>query len=154
MNARRENQISWMLLLGVAGFFGGGFVFLIGMVLKAIPLMAMGPILILGGLCLAGYGVFSGMSFNKKASTGGVRMMSECYVVARFAVNQIGEMIFDNFEFDAPGARYYVRLKMPDGRDEEFECAHDLVMQVGEGMIGNVQVNGHWLGSFIPVPRR
>jgi len=143
-----------MLLLGAAAFFGGIFIFGIGIVLKTIVLMAFGPIVTVLGVALAGYAVFSGVSFNKKTSTGGVRMMSECYVVARFAVNEIGEMIFDNFDFDAPNARYYVRLKMPDGRDEEFECAHDLVMQVGEGMIGNVQVNGRWLGSFIPVPRR
>jgi hypothetical protein len=80
-------------------------------------------------------------------------MVTQCYVVARFAINEIGEMIFDNFDFDAPNARYYVRLKMPDGRDEEFECAQELLNQVGEGMVGNVQINGRWLGSFVPVPR-
>jgi hypothetical protein len=161
MNARRENQIAWMLFLGVGMSLVGIFVTMmafgsaIGMKSTTpVLLIALGPIMIVGGILLAGWGIFAGHMTNRKAENAGARWLSNCYVVGRFAVNQNGEMIFSDFEdLDHPRTKFFVRLKGQDGQDDEFECSQDLIAQIGEGMVGNVQVKGRWLGSFTPVPR-
>ncbi|HJP82067.1 MAG TPA: hypothetical protein VJ835_01055 [Fimbriimonadaceae bacterium] len=161
MNARRENQIAWMLVLGVA-------LVLIGILLSILAFgsatslksktpvffIALGPIAILGGIALAGFGVFAGHLFNRRTNTSGVRTIANCYVVGRYGVNEIGEMVFSDFEeLDHPKSKFFVRLKSSNGQDEEFECSRELVGQIGEGMVGNAMVKGRWLGSFVPVPR-
>lgn len=161
MNARKENQIAWMLVLGVA-------IVLIGMVVtifafgsamslksKTPPMaIALGPIMVLGGILLAGWGVFYGHFTNRKLDQGGMRFFPDCYVVGRFAYNENRDMIFSDFEeMDSPKDKFYVRIKTADGRDEEFECSRDLIVQVGEGMVGNAQAKGRWMGSFVPKPR-
>jgi hypothetical protein len=161
MNARRENQIAWMLILGVAISLAGIVVSILAfgsaMGLKSkspIAFIAMGPIMIVGGIVLAGYGVFFGHYSNKKIASGGVQMLNGCYIVGRYAVNEIGEMVFADFEdLDHPKAKFFVRIKTADGVDGEYECSRDLIRTIGEGMVGNVQIRGRWLGSFTPVPR-
>lgn len=161
MNARKENQIAWMLVLGGALAFLGLIVlilaFLSSMSLrsKTPPIViALGPIMIIGGIALAGWGVFYGHLSNRKADKAGTRFIPDCYIVGRFAYNENKDMIFSDFEeLDSPKDKFYVRLKTADGRDEEFECSRDLIVQVGEGMIGDAQAKGRWLGSFVAKPR-
>ena len=161
MDARKENQIAWMLILGVAisliGIVVLIFAFGSAMSLKSKTppiVIALGPIMIIAGIALAGWGVFYGHASNRKAEKGGVRYLPDCYVVGRFAYNENKDMIFSDFEeMDSPKDKFYVRIKTADGRDEEFECSRDLILQVGEGMIGNAQSQGRWLGSFVPKPR-
>ena len=161
MNARRENQIAWMILLGV-----GMMIVSIGVTILSfgsatnlksktpIFMMVLGPLLFVGGVALLGWGVFYGHFTNRQASSGGVRWLTDCYVVGRFAVNSNGDMVFSDFEeLDHPKTKFFVQLKTPDGRQDEFECSRELIGQIGEGMIGNVQVKGRWLGSFTAVPR-
>lgn len=161
MNARRENQIAWMLVGGVGvsilGLFVTILMFVSAMGLRSktpLILVALGPIMIVGGVVMAGWGVFFGHMTNRSASNAGVRGLNHCYVVGRFAMSPRGEMIFSDFEeLDDPKTKFFVRLKLPDGRDDEFECSQELISQIGEGMVGNVQVKGRWLGSFVAVPR-
>ncbi|MBC8065982.1 MAG: hypothetical protein H7Y17_14205 [Chlorobia bacterium] len=161
MNARRENQIAWMLLLGVAMSLMGIFVTMMafgsamGMKSKSpIFLIALGPLMVVGGIVLAGFGVFSGHRFNRKTANSGVEWLSNCYIVGRYGVNEVGEMVFSDFEeLDSPKAKFFVRIKTSGGQDAEYECSKELVSQIGEGMMGNVQVRGRWLGSFTPLPR-
>jgi hypothetical protein len=161
MNARKENQIAWMLVLGVAIILIGMLVMILAfgsaMSLKSKTppvFVALGPIMIIGGIVLAGFGVVSGHMSNRKVATGGLRVLTNCYVVGRFAYNENQEMIFSDFEdMDSPKDKFYVRLRTEQGQDEELECSQALIAQVGEGMIGNAQVRGRWLGSFVPVPR-
>ncbi len=161
MNARRENQIAWMLILGVAAILIGILVSILSfgaaMNLRnktPIFLIALGPILIVGGIALIGYGVFSGHATNRKAQAGGVRHVPDCYVVGVYAINERGEMIFADYDLlDHPKCKFFVRLKLPDGSDAELECARELMMNIGEGMKGNAQIKGRWLGSFVPVMR-
>jgi hypothetical protein len=154
MNAQKENQIAWMLVLGVGMSLGGVFVSFIAIVLRGSAILfALGPIMFLAGILLAGWGIFSGHIANRRADAAGSQFIPNCYVVGRFEVNSNGEMIFSDFDYDAPKSKFIVRLKLPDGSDQEYECASQLLDQIGEGMIGNVQIRGRWLGSFTPVPR-
>lgn len=161
MNARKENLIAWMLLLSVALVLGGIFMTMIGfgsaMGIKSkspIFFIAMGPVMVVLGVVLAGWAVFSGHLTNKKMDSAGPQTINGCYIVGRYALNEIGEMIFSDFEdIDHPKAKFFVRIKTAQGKDEEYECSPQLMSQIGEGMVGNVQVRGRWLGSFVPVPR-
>ena len=160
MNARKEGQIATLLMLGVGAIIVGVLVFMFAIVIGmrvsgsgGMILMALGPILVVAGEVMAGIGVASGHSVNRAATNAAVVNLENCYVVARFGINETGEMLFNDYDWDLPRMRYYVRLKMPNGLDEEFECSYELLSQVGEGMVGNVQVKGRWLGSFTPVPR-
>lgn len=161
MNSRKENQIAWMLILGVAFvLFGMLFTILafgsaMGMKSKTPPLViALGPIMVIAGVGLAGWGVFYGHFANRKMEKTGAKYFPDCYIVGRFAYNENKDMIFSDFEeLDSPKDKFYVRIKTADGRDEEFECARDLIVRIGEGMIGNAQVNGRWMGSFVAKPR-
>ena len=122
---------------------------------KTPPLfIALGPIMVIGGIALAGWGVVSGHLTNRKATTSGLRVLSNCYVVGRFAYNENKEMIFSDFEdWDSPKDKFYFRIRTSDGKDEGWDCSHALMGRVGEGMVGHAHVKGRWLGSFIPVPR-
>lgn len=154
MNARREDQIAWMLVVGIFMLPIGFFVLMMGMATKAMVLMALGPLVFVGGVVLAGWGVFFGHFTNRSASKSGVQWVYNCYVVGRFAIDQNGEMIFSDFEEnDLPRVKFFVRLKHPEGHDQEYECSRELISQIGEGMMGSVQVKGRWLGSFVPAPR-
>lgn len=154
MNVRRENQIAGMLLVGILMLPGGIFVMLGGMMFKAQLLMALGLVISVGGVFLAGWGVFFGHATNRSAGKSGVQWVNNCYVVGRFAIDQNGEMIFSEFEDnDLPRVKFFVRLKHPEGHDQEYECSRELISQIGEGMTGSAQVKGRWLGSFTPAPR-
>lgn len=154
MNVRRENQIAWMLLVGILMLPVGIFVMLAGMMFKAGVLMALGPLLFVGGIVMAGWGIFWGHATNRSIGKSGVQWVTNCYVVGRFAIDQNGEMIFSEFEDnDLPRVKFFVRLKHPEGHDQEYECSRELISQIGEGMTGSAQVKGRWLGSFTPAPR-
>ncbi len=161
MNARKENQIAWMLLLSIALILGGIFMTMIGfgsaMGIKSkspIFFIAMGPVMVIGGVVLAAWGVFTGHLSNRKMESSGPQFLSRCYIVGRYGINEIGEMLFTDFEdLDHPKSKFFVRIKTSEGKDEEYECSRELISQIGEGMVGNVQVRGKWLGSFTPLPR-
>ena len=154
MNARRENQIAWMLVLGIFMLPLGIFVLMMGMATKATVLMGLGPLLFVGGVVLAGWGIFFGHFTNRSVDKSNVQLVSGCYVVGRFAIDQNNEMVFSDFEeLDLPRVKFFVRLKHPDGHDQEYECSRELISQIGEGMTGSAQFKGRWLGSFTPAPR-
>ena len=60
-------------------------------------------------------------------------------------------MIFDNFDYDAEGGKYYVRVQFLDHRREELETARPVFDQCGEGMRGLLTMEGGWLAQFQPL---
>lgn len=109
-------------------------------------------LVVLGGIAMMVFGLFSGL----KLSSGGgasatMRHLPQVTIASRFAINTVGEMIFDNFEFDAPGGKLYVQLRFPDGHIEEMGTAWGVFCQCGEGMKGAAMVKGSWLASFAPM---
>ncbi len=52
---------------------------------------------------------------------------------------------------DTPHAlRYYVRLRLPNGESDEFECSLALFQQLREGMQGRAVCKGNQLLAFYP----
>jgi hypothetical protein len=72
-------------------------------------------------------------------------------IASRSATNEIGEMIFGDFEYNAPGGELFIQLRFPDGHIEEMRTAWGVFTQCGEGMRGAAMVKGSWLSSFAPI---
>jgi hypothetical protein len=147
----KEQLISALFIGGGACFVLGLFLTFGGMLLRAGILFALGPVLILVALCLVGGALYIGISHNKSMAVGPARPQEEARVIARFAINGIGEMIFDNYDYDAEEARFYVKVQYLNGRREEFECARPVFDQAGEGMRGMLTIQGGWLSMFTPL---
>lgn len=147
----KEKLISYMLMAG-AGAAAVGLLFtFLAFVMQSVILFAMGPFLMLVGVALVAGAISLGFGHNRKLNTGAPRPQEEGRITARFAINQIGEMIFDNFDYDAEEAKFYVRVQFLDSRREEFECARPVFDQCGEGMRGMITMQGSWMLSFVPM---
>jgi len=88
-------------------------------------------------------------SSNKTSTVQAVQQ--EGRIMARYAINEIGEMIFDNYDYDAEVAKFYVRVQFLGGKRDELECGRPVFDQCGEGMRGMMMVQGSWLAQFVPL---
>jgi hypothetical protein len=148
----KERLISYMLLGGVGAFLAGLFFTFLAIVFQSSALFGLGPFLLLVGMVSVGTALYLGHSHNKSVASSASLPPAEGRITARFAVNDIGEMIFDNYDYDAEDARYYVKVHFLGGRRDEFECARPVFDQCGEGMRGLLTVQGGWLSMFTPLP--
>ena len=120
-----------------------------GLNLTAVVFIIIGPALFVLGLAMAVLGLGVGFRFAK--SEQGERTVPHVQIRSRFAVNQIGEMIFSEFEYDAPGGELFIQVLFPDGHIEELKTSWAVFHQCGEGMHGSAIISGSWLSSFVPV---
>lgn len=124
----RKGQVS----VGAALFAGLGFLFLVGGL--GLLTFAMVSVATIGGL-------------EKR----GVRMTDKnTKVLARYATNRRGETLVLEWQFDDPGTKFYARLRLSDGSTAEFQCVQEVFYACGEGMTGEAQYQGRWLGAFRP----
>lgn len=114
-----------------------------GLILFLIP-----PLLFLTGIVLAAIGL--AMGFNAGKASSKTERFQHVQVRSRFAVNEIGEMIFSNFEHDAPGGELYVQIMFPDGVVRELRTAWGVFNACGEGLWGAAVVEKDWLVTFVP----
>ena len=151
MKAADENKqkLIGCLFVGALISFGLGlFTLFWGFVFQSGALFALGPSLVFIAILMAGVALIIGFIHNKDLAGGAPRPPEEGRIVARFAINQNGEMIFDNFDYDAEEARFYARVQFLGGRREELECARPVFDQCGEGMRGMLTMHGGWLTQF------
>ncbi len=168
MNPRGEKFVARMVLGGIGAILLGGFLFClffflgIGQVAETkgadatgMAISVFGGLLVLAGVVMIILGLVSGFKYSSEG-TGkeGMRHLPEVFIASRFAINSVGEMIFSNYEYDAPGGKLYVQMKFPDGHSEEFRTAWGVFNQCGEGMRGAAMVKGSWLASFAPIMTR
>ncbi|MHB8635630.1 MAG: hypothetical protein ACYC96_04060 [Fimbriimonadaceae bacterium] len=164
MNPRGEKFVSRLLMGGCATTLVGGV--LLAMVLAhGVGEMAASQgkdvggivtasflfLVVVGGVAMMLVGLVSGIKYSAGGDANAMRHLSDVTVASRFAVNDIGEMIFSEFEYDAPGGKLYVQLRFPDGHMEEVRTAWGVFAQCGEGMRGAAMVKGSWLASFAPM---
>ena len=148
----KEKVIATMMIVGVAGFLFGLFFFFLAIVFGSSLCFGLGGLLVIGGILSGALSLYIGFSHNRASGADGpTRPQEEARVQTRFAINGIGEMIFDNYDYDAEDARFYVKGQYPNGRRDEFECARPVFDQCGEGMRGLITVQGSWLSMFVPL---
>ncbi|GIV06821.1 MAG: hypothetical protein KatS3mg017_0023 [Fimbriimonadales bacterium] len=78
------------------------------------------------------------------------RTYPQASVIALFRTNQQGEVVVYPSGYPPHTLRYYVRLRLPSGESDEFECSLALFQQLREGMRGRAVCKGNQLLAFYP----
>lgn len=154
MKRERDDQLlSRLMGFGVLGTIvggGGAVFFLIGSIIfggGAVVAAGFCALILILSLLTLGGAVGYGMWLNKEMETSGeVAVIPDCRVIARFAVNDIGETVFS--DFDPEESKLYVKLQPPDGRTREYRTAMPTWEAALEGAKGTAHVQGDWLGQF------
>ncbi len=106
--------------------------------------MAIG-VLMMGGAI--GYGLWA----NANASKGNRKTVPHAKIIARYGYSRQGQMLNADYELEAAdNPRYYVRMQLSPTDIAEYECAEQAYFQAGEGMVGEADIQGKWLGAFRP----
>ncbi|AIE84312.1 hypothetical protein [Fimbriimonas ginsengisoli] len=115
--------------------------------LNLVPLMILvviiGLLMFCGGM---GYGFWK-VTREKK----GPRATQPNFrILARYVYDK-GILITDELAIEqADKPRYYVRGMTPDHVVGEYETTPEVYFQCGEGMVGEAEIQGRWVGRFIP----
>lgn len=141
-----DNRLSNFVMLGFGAIVVGTGMFLVGIITSAV-LAGVGAGLFVLGVLSAGGATIYGLNQTKKAeTTDEVVAIPDVYVVARFAINEIGETIFS--DFDPEESQMFVRIKLSSGRSNEYRTAYPVWASAPEGAKGIAYVQGDWLARF------
>lgn len=162
----RDSGVGWFIVAGlvampiglvllVVGLLGGTFRMAytrgqdagIALLLPfALFLMGAGFLMTIGGLL---YGYSRGK--REYRGTGERTFVRDVKVVTRYVYNRFGEMANDEFLWqEGDDNRFYVKLAHPNGLVREYEASQEVYRCCGEGMTGDAEVDGKWLGAFRP----
>ena len=115
--------------------------------LNLVPLMitvfAVGLILMFAAL---GYGLL----YNKRQTRGPRRVVADALVLSRYATDRQNNLLSDWELEGAEDPRFFVRMRTPDGRVGEYPVAPETYFNCAEGMPGEVELQGRWVGRFTP----
>ena len=141
-------------LFGVAGVFRGTFTRTPGTnkitdagTLNLVPItfmfLAIGVLMMVGAI---GYGLFKSGTERK-----GTRNVEPNFrVLARYAYDG-PQLITAEWDIEAAEKpRYYVRGVTHASLVIELETTVEVFYQAGEGMVGEAEIQGRWLGRFVP----
>lgn len=147
----RESRIATGMLGGIIAAVGGVVLVLVGVMGGNGMLLTVGILVAVGGV--ASMAISVGAGLNRVRGDQNSRTVTEargCRVVARFGMNELGEMLFDIEPQDIDDLKYFVRLQFADGRQGEFKTSWEVFAAAGEGMFGDASFQGDWLGRFTP----
>ena len=106
--------------------------------------IALGMLMMFFGL---GYGIYT----TKTEKYGPRHREANFRVLSRFCLDKTHQLLISDFDIEvADKPKFYVRGALEDGSVGEFETTLEVFYQAGEGMTGEAEVQGKWLGSFIP----
>jgi hypothetical protein len=109
-----------------------------------VLVMTLGALSMLASI---GYG-FLHMKGSKK---GPRQILQGVRVIARFATDKTGILYTEPGQMEfIDGLKYYVRILSPTEGSVEFESIEDVFWTCGEGMTGEAEVQGRWIGRFVP----
>lgn len=115
--------------------------------LNLVPLMiavfAVGLLLMLGA-------VLYGLLYNKRQASGPRRVVTDALVLSRYAVSRSGDLLSDYEIETAERPQFFVRMRTPDGKVAEYPVAPEAYFNCAEGMPGEAELQGRWLGRFTP----
>jgi hypothetical protein len=107
-------------------------------------------VVVVGVLMVGGSLVYGGM-FVRNSRTGTRRKIEYFRVLARLATDRYGNLLTSDWEIEAADrVRYYVRGTFPNGPIDEYEVPEEVYFACGEGMTGEAEVQGRWIGRFVP----
>ncbi len=113
----------------------------------------IGPALMLLGLLVAGGAIVVGIREGRRLTSGKGQVYADpnARIVARFGIDEHGDMITEEWLFDERDeVRFFVKIQHADGRIKEYQCTRETLAMCGEGMRGTATFDGRWLGGFVP----
>ncbi len=169
MDATKEKIVAWVLAIGasiafcslplmwvfsLAGVFHGTMTREPGTdrirdagTLNYVPLTIT---IFIVGLALMSAAVWYGLAYNKIQTRGPRRVIADALVLSRYAMTKSGDFLSDWDLEAAENPRFYVRMRTPDGKVGEYPVAPDTYFNCAEGMPGEVELQGRWVGRFTP----
>jgi len=102
------------------------------------------------GLVLCIVAVAYGLVYNGRQTSGPRRTVEDALILSRYALSRNGSMLSDWELEAAERPKFYVRMRMPDGSVSEYPVAPETYFNCGEGMAGEAELQGKWLGRFTP----
>jgi len=116
-----------------------------------LNLVPLALLLTVFGIVILSVGIFYGLWYNKNHARGPRKVIEHARVLSRYGYNREGHMLTQSWEFaEADDPRFYVRMQTGQGQSAEYECVEQVFFQCGEGMWGEAEVQGKWLGKFTP----
>lgn len=160
MNETKQKKTAFLAgcgcLLVVFGFFATGLIGVGGMArydyardASLLSLVGVGMAMMAVGVVFVIWSIVYGFNAAKAGKSKEIFRYPNCFVVSRFAVGPHGNDVFDVFDGPDEDVKYFVHLKMPDGKNEEYRCAYEVFLCCGEGMRGEAVAQGNWLSQFV-----
>lgn len=105
-------------------------------------------IFMLGVFIFAG-GLFYGLYHAKGTTRGARKVLPNMFVVGRICVGPDHVLLHDEWsQMNTEKARFYLHLRDEQGVVEEYECLPAVFFASGEGMYGEAELQGRWVGRF------
>ncbi|MBS1700414.1 MAG: hypothetical protein JST12_02030 [Armatimonadetes bacterium] len=103
------------------------------------------------GLIIAVMSVIYGL-VNARSPGKGTRMtFANMTVIARFATDGTGVLYIEQSQIEfLDDPKYYVRLSGATEGSMEYQCVEEVFWMCGEGLKGEADIQGRWLGAFRP----
>jgi hypothetical protein len=96
-------------------------------------------------------GIGMGILSSNSEFSGERLVAKNARVIARYAIDDEGVMMTDDFSVaNMEKPKYFVRLDIGSGENAEYQCAEKTYWEAGEGMLGDAEIQGKWLGQFTP----
>ncbi len=107
-------------------------------------------IMTLGALTMVA-SVIYGLSQARNPAKGNRRIVSNVRVVARFATDGTGVLYTEAGQMEfIDNLKYYVRISSASEGSVECQCVEEVFWRCGEGLSGDAEIQGRWLGGFTP----
>jgi len=116
--------------------------------LNLVPLTILG---IAAGVLMMFAGIGYGFWSMAKSKSGPRQVVPNFRVLARYCYDRSQNLITAEWDIEvADRPRFYVRGVMENGVIGEFETTVEVYFNAGEGMVGEAELQGQWLGRFVP----
>jgi hypothetical protein len=152
---RKDQIIGWLMFIGLIMLFGCGwgtlmlaFIVREGGIDSIFNIIKWAPVV---GLLMYLSGLVYGIYSERTENTGTRKKIPNSRIIARYAITRDPLMVTNESEFeflDRP--KYYVKILSPKEGSIEYQCQPVVFYQCGEGMMGDAEVQGLWLGAFTP----
>lgn len=153
---RKDLWIGWFMWIGLAGLLTSFPAIIIFAFVfrdwegatKILDVIKWSPLVF---AAMYAIGLFFGIYSEKSQHQGVRRVRNHCRIIARYAVTHDHVMLTDESDFEFHDRlRYYVKILDPQEGSLEFECTPPVYFSCGEGMMGDAEIQGSWLGAFRP----
>ena len=116
--------------------------------LNFVPLCILGVVF---GLLMLFGAIGYGFWTMANERSGPRHVVSNFRVLARYCYDHSMQLITSDWDIDvADRPKFYVRGVLETGVVGEFETTLEVYYQAGEGMTGEAELQGKWLGRFVP----